>query len=193
MNRWIAPFDNRGDARTENAGQAFRILDAALPDGVENGVRVRDLLKDPFYLRLERKQGWFFVYVAHALVIVAAGALFGFVFHGEALRYAASWGVWAVAVRTVFVLHGTWSVNSVAHLFGYRNYETRDHSTNNWLVALISHGEGWHNNHHAEPRSAVHGHRWWEYDMSWWVIRTWERIGLVKDVVRPKVMQNKAA
>ena len=158
---------------------------------------VRDLLKDRFYLQLERKQGWFFVYVAHALVIVAIGALYGYIVSGqqssEALRYAASWGVWAVAVRTVFVLHGTWSVNSVSHLFGYRNYETRDHSTNNWLVALVSHGEGWHNNHHAEPRSAVHGHRWWEFDMSWWVIRTWERIGLVKDVVRPKVMQDKTA
>ena len=157
---------------------------------------VRDLLRDPFYLQLERKQGWFFVYTAHALIIMLVGAIFGYLIHGgnssEALRYAASWGVWAVAVRTVFVLHGTWSVNSIAHLFGYRNYETRDHSTNNWLVALISHGEGWHNNHHAEPRSAIHGHRWWEYDMSWWVISTWERIGLAKDVVRPKCMQERA-
>jgi stearoyl-CoA desaturase (delta-9 desaturase) len=154
---------------------------------------VRDLLRDPFYLKLERKQGWFLVYVAHALLIMLTGAVFGYLTHGgsssEALRYAASWGVWAVAVRTVFVLHGTWSVNSISHLFGYRNYETRDHSTNNWLVALISHGEGWHNNHHAEPRSAIHGHRWWEYDMSWWVIRSWEKMGLVKDVVRPKCMQ----
>mgnify|MGYP002038644131 CR=1 FL=1 len=107
----------------------------------------------------------------------------------EAARYAASWAGWGVAVRTVFVLHGTWSVNSMAHLFGYRNYETRDESTNNWLVALISHGEGWHNNHHAEPRSAAHGHRWWEYDMSWWIIRSWEMIGLAKNVVRPKCMQ----
>ncbi len=138
---------------------------------------VRDLLRDPFYLRLERKQGWFFVFLAHAMLITAAGAVTGYFVSGgltsEALRYAASWAVWAVAVRTVFVLHGTWSVNSVAHLFGYRNYETRDHSTNNWLVALISHGEGWHNNHHAEPRAAAHGHRWWEYDMSWRVIRRW--------------------
>jgi stearoyl-CoA desaturase (delta-9 desaturase) len=154
---------------------------------------VRDLLRDPFYLKLERRNGWFFIYVAHALVIMLMGALFGFFASGgqagEAFRYAASWGVWAVAVRTVFVLHGTWSVNSISHLFGYRNYDTRDESTNNWLVALISHGEGWHNNHHAEPRSAAHGHHWWEYDMSWWVIRTWEAMGLVKDVVRPKALQ----
>ena len=150
---------------------------------------VRDLLRDPFYLKLERKNGWFFIYVAHAVLIVLAGAIFGYFAAGEPLRYAVSWGVWAVAVRTVFVLHGTWSVNSIAHLFGYRNYDTRDHSTNNWLVALISHGEGWHNNHHAEPRSAAHGHRWWEYDMSWLVIRIWEKMGLAKDVVRPKAMQ----
>lgn len=154
---------------------------------------VRDLLRDRFYLRLERKDGWFFVFLAHAVMITAAGALCGYFVSGgvtsEAIKYAASWAVWAVAVRTVFVLHGTWSVNSVAHLFGYRNYETRDHSTNNWLVAIFTHGEGWHNNHHAEPRSAAHGHRWWEYDMSWRVIRAMEMVGLAKNVVRPKAMQ----
>ncbi len=151
---------------------------------------VRDLLRDPFYLRMERKKGWFFVFLAHAVAIVAAGGLVGYVVGGgsEAVHYAASWGVWAVAVRTVFVLHGTWAVNSVSHLFGYRNYETRDHSTNNWLVALVSHGEGWHNNHHAEPRSAAHGHYWWEMDMSWWVICALESVGLAKNVVRPKAM-----
>jgi fatty-acid desaturase len=154
---------------------------------------VRDLLRDPFYLRLERKGGWFFVFLAHAILITLAGGIYGYAVSGGllsgALKYSASWAVWVVAVRTVFVLHGTWSVNSVAHLFGYRNYETRDHSTNNWLVALLSHGEGWHNNHHAEPRSAAHGHRWWEFDMSWRIIRTMEAVGLAKDVVRPKSMQ----
>ena len=150
---------------------------------------VRDLLRDPFYLRLERHDGWFFVFLLHSILITSAGAITGYMVGGtgaEALRYAASWTVWAVAVRTVFVLHGTWSVNSLSHVFGYRNYETRDHSTNNWLVALISHGEGWHNNHHAEPRSAAHGHRWWEFDMSWRIIQGLELLGLAKDVVRPK-------
>lgn len=151
---------------------------------------VRDLLRDPFYLRLERRGGWFFVFVAHAILLTLIGALVGYFVDGGAgaMRYAASYYVWGVAVRTVFVLHGTWAVNSVAHAFGYRNYETRDASRNNWLVALLSHGEGWHNNHHAEPRAAAHGHRWWEYDMSWRVIRTMEMIGLAKDVVRPKSM-----
>ncbi len=155
---------------------------------------VRDLLRDPFYLRLERRGGWFFVFIAHAILIVLTGGVVGYFVSGglmsEALRYSASWAVWAVAVRTVFVLHGTWSVNSLSHVFGYRNYDTRDESTNNWLVALLSHGEGWHNNHHAEPRSAAHGHRWWEFDMSWRVIRALEAVGLAKDVVRPKSMQD---
>jgi fatty-acid desaturase len=154
---------------------------------------VRDLLRDPFYLKLERKDGWFFIFLSHAVLITAAGALCGYLVSGgvtsEAIKYASSWAVWAVAVRTVFVLHGTWSVNSLAHLFGYRNYETRDHSTNNWLVAVFTHGEGWHNNHHAEPRSAAHGHRWWEYDMSWRVIHAMELVGLAKNVVRPKAMK----
>ena len=57
---------------------------------------------------------------------------------------------------------------------------------NNWLVALLAHGEGWHNNHHADQRAAAHGHRWWELDMSWWVIRGLEAIGLATDVVRPR-------
>jgi stearoyl-CoA desaturase (delta-9 desaturase) len=156
---------------------------------------VRDLLRDPFYLRLERRGGWFFVFIFHALLITAAGAVTGYFVGGgdwmEALRYAASWAVWAVAVRTVFVLHGTWAVNSLSHVFGYRNYETREGSTNNWLVALWSHGEGWHNNHHAEPRSAAHGHHWWEFDMSWRIIQMMEMIGLAKDVVRPKAFNKK--
>jgi len=152
---------------------------------------VRDLLRDPFYLRLERRGGWFFVFLAHALVITMAGGLFGFLIGESAIQYAASWAVWAVAVRTMFVLHGTWAVNSIGHVFGYRNYETRDESRNNWLVSLWTHGEGWHNNHHAEPRSAAHGHRWWEFDMSWRVIQCLEKIGLVKDVVRPKAFVEK--
>lgn len=151
---------------------------------------VRDLLRDRFYLQLERRGGWFFVFLGHVIAIGVLGAIVGAVVGGgdgmTILRYTLSYLVWTAAVRTVFVLHGTWAVNSLAHVFGYRNYETRDASTNNWLVALWSHGEGWHNNHHAEPRSAAHGHRWWEFDMSWRIIQFLELIGLAKDVVRPK-------
>lgn len=150
---------------------------------------VRDLLRDPFYLKLERQDAWFLIYLVHAVLIVLIGGLVGWLGQGTAmgaLQLAASWGVWVVAVRTVFVLHGTWAVNSLTHVFGYRNYQTRDHSRNNWLVALTSHGEGWHNNHHAQPRAAAHGHRWWEFDMSWRIIQMMELVGLAKNVVRPK-------
>ena len=153
---------------------------------------VRDLLRDPFYMQLERKGLWFWIYVAHALVITAIGAAIGWFTAGttaETVRMAASLLVWGVFVRTVVVLNGTWAVNSLSHLWGYRNYATTDNSRNNWLVALLSHGEGWHNNHHADQRAAAHGHRWWEFDMSWWVIRGLEAVGLVKDVVRPRCWQ----
>ena len=150
---------------------------------------VRDLLRDPFYLKLERRGGWFMIFLAHTLVFALLGLAFGRLAGGswyEGLRVSASWLVWGVAVRTVFVLHGTWAVNSLAHVSGYRNYETRDASRNNWLVAMLAHGEGWHNNHHATPRAARHGHRWFELDMSWGVIRLLEMVGLAHDVVRPK-------
>jgi stearoyl-CoA desaturase (delta-9 desaturase) len=153
---------------------------------------VRDLLRDPFYMQLERNGLWFWIYVAHALVITAIGAAIGWFTAGttaETVRMAASLLVWGVFVRTVVVLNGTWAVNSLSHLWGYRNYATTDNSRNNWFVALLSHGEGWHNNHHADQRAAAHGHRWWEFDMSWWVIRGLEAVGLVKDVVRPRCWQ----
>lgn len=150
---------------------------------------VRDLLRDPFYLQLERGQSWFTVYAVHALVLTALGFAIGWATTRTmtgATQMAASMFVWGVVVRTVLVLHGTWAVNSVTHTWGYRNYETTDNSRNNWLIALFSHGEGWHNNHHADQRSAAHGHRWWEFDMAWWVIRALEAVGLARNVVRPR-------
>lgn len=148
----------------------------------------RDLLKDPFYLKLERRGLWVKIFWLHAAIITLLGGLYGLATVGTsgAIQMAASWLVWGVFVRTLVVLHGTWSVNSIGHVFGYKNYKTRDDSRNNWFVALISHGEGWHNNHHAQPRAAHHGHRWFEFDMSWWVIRLLESAGLAKDVVRAK-------
>jgi hypothetical protein len=75
-----------------------------------------------------------------------------------------------------------WSVNSVAHIWGYRNYDTPDVSRNNTLVALLAGGEGWHNNHHADSRSARHGHKWWEIDLTWMAIRLLMLLGLAKNV-----------
>jgi len=96
-----------------------------------------------------------------------------------------SWVLWGVAVRTVFVYHGTWFVNSASHTWGYRNYDTNDQSTNLWWVALLSFGEGWHNNHHGDQRAASHGRRWFELDMTYWTIRLLGLVGLARNIVRP--------
>ncbi len=94
-----------------------------------------------------------------------------------------SWLLWGLAVRMVYVFHVTWFVNSATHIWGYRNYETSDDSRNLWWVGLLAFGEGWHNNHHAFQRMAAHGHKWWEFDMTYWVILAMERLGLVWNVV----------
>ncbi len=146
---------------------------------------VRDLLRDPFYFRLERKGFWLMIYLAHAAMFFVAGLAYAWITTGSflsGLQFGLSLLVWGVFVRTVFVLHGTWSVNSAAHLWGYRNYDTSDNSRNNFLVALLTHGEGWHNNHHADQRSIRHGHRWWEFDMSYRIIRLLEMLGLAHDL-----------
>ena len=90
--------------------------------------------------------------------------------------------LWGLCVRMVMTYHSTWFVNSATHLWGYRNYETRDQSRNLWWVALLAYGEGWHNNHHAHPRTARAGHKWWEVDMTWWSIRALELCGLATEV-----------
>ncbi len=150
---------------------------------------VRDMLHDNFYFVLERYLGWLWIYIAHAVAILGLGFLFGLAYGLNlqgATQLGLSWLVWGVFVRTVFTIHVTCAVNSVCHLWGYRNYETRDNSRNSWWVAALTFGEGWHNNHHADQRSARHGHYWYEYDPSWWTIKTLERLGLVWDVIGPK-------
>lgn len=92
--------------------------------------------------------------------------------------------LWAGLVRIFIVHHVTWSVNSICHTFGMREFETTDKSRNEWVVGLLAFGEGWHNNHHAFPRSAFHGLHWWQVDFSAYLIRTMERLGLAKDVYR---------
>jgi stearoyl-CoA desaturase (delta-9 desaturase) len=92
--------------------------------------------------------------------------------------------LWGGLVRMFFVHHITWSVNSVCHTFGRRAFATADRSRNQWMVGLLGMGEGWHNNHHAFPRSAVHGLDRWQLDVSAWVIGGFERLGLATDVQR---------
>jgi stearoyl-CoA desaturase (Delta-9 desaturase) len=94
--------------------------------------------------------------------------------------------LWGGFVRMCLTHHITWSVNSVCHTFGRRPYNTQDASRNNWLVGLLAFGEGWHNNHHAFPRSAFHGLEWWQFDLSSWIIRALEKTKLVWNVYRVK-------
>jgi stearoyl-CoA desaturase (delta-9 desaturase) len=116
-------------------------------------------------------------------IISAAACFLGHVVTAWIFVGALSWLVWGTCVRMVFVLHSTWLVNSASHIWGYRNYEIRDNSRNNWWVALITYGEGWHNNHHAYPRMANHGHRWWEFDLTFRTIRLMQALGLAWNVV----------
>lgn len=148
----------------------------------------RDIIKDPYYFRLERNLLWLWVNVIQMGVFYLAGFLAGWLSTGSVMggvQFGLSVLVWGVFVRTVAVWHITWSVNSVTHMWGYRNYETDENSKNNWIVGLISNGEGWHNNHHADQRSAAHGHRWWEFDVTYITIRVLQLVGLAKNVIRP--------
>jgi stearoyl-CoA desaturase (Delta-9 desaturase) len=97
--------------------------------------------------------------------------------------------VWGGLIRIAAYQHATFSVNSICHMFGRQDYRSRDEARNNWAVALLVFGEGWHNNHHAFPASARHGLRRWQLDMSWWVIRGLEKLGLVWNVKVPDAAQ----
>lgn len=90
--------------------------------------------------------------------------------------------LWGIFFRTVIGWHATWLVNSATHLWGTRRFETRDDSRNNPLIAALTFGEGWHNNHHAYPRSARHGIKWYEFDLNWIQIYLLGKIGLAKDL-----------
>ena len=103
---------------------------------------------------------------------------------GLGLYALGGWGfvVWGIFLRAVVVVHATWFVNSAAHTWGYRTYDTPEGSRNLWWVGLVAFGEGWHNNHHAFQRSARHGLAPREIDMTWWAIRAMQAVGLAWDV-----------
>ena len=148
----------------------------------------KDILQDPFYAWLEKNFNWVWIVLMSWGGFFVGGILVELLGGGgakDALQSGLSFLIWGVFVRTVLVWHITWSVNSVAHLWGYRNYETDESSRNNFIIGIISNGEGWHNNHHADPRSARHGHLWWELDVTWLTIRLLMTLGLARKVVTP--------
>ena len=125
-----------------------------------------DLARDPFYV-------WLNTY--HYMPLIGLGLIL-LAFGGIPLM------LWGVCVRVVVGLHATWLVNSATHMWGSRRFATRDRSRNSWWVALLTFGEGWHNNHHAHPTSARHGLAWYELDMSWMMIWFLRALRIAKSV-----------
>jgi sn-1 stearoyl-lipid 9-desaturase len=130
-----------------------------------------DLAKEPFYR-------WLTTYHWLPLTVL-----------GFTLLTIGGWGLvnWAIFLRVVLGLHSTWLVNSATHLWGRRRFATKDDSRNSWWVALLTFGEGWHNNHHAHPTSARHGLAWYELDVTWIQLRLLQALGLVWDVRVAKI------
>ncbi len=153
---------------------------------------VPDLVQDRFYRWIEGGLRWIWIYVAHAVAFLVAGIAIGVATTGSlsgGLQQGLSLLVWGVLLRTVAVWHITFSVNSLAHVAGYRNYATTDDSRNNWIVALLTVGEGWHNNHHQDPTSASNHHRWWELDVSYYEIKFLAAFGLASSVKPPRHLE----
>ncbi len=135
-----------------------------------------DLLKDNFHVVSTK-----YYYLTSVVVGAVLFAIGGW-----------SMVLWGIFLRTVWGWHSTWLVNSATHLWGKRRFETRDDSRNNGLIAAITFGEGWHNNHHANPRSAKHGMAWYEIDVNWLQIKFLEKIGLAEKVYAYKFENEKA-
>ncbi|MBV6434603.1 MAG: hypothetical protein IANPNBLG_04872 [Bryobacteraceae bacterium] len=130
-----------------------------------------DLAKHKFYVWLNN---WHWVpMVVLGVILYAAGGL--------------PMMLWGICLRVVVGLHSTWLVNSATHMWGARRFATRDDSRNNWWVALLTFGEGWHNNHHAHPTSARHGLAWYEFDVSWITLKFMRLVGLAKSIQVAKV------
>jgi fatty-acid desaturase len=172
-----AHSDHKGDPHTVRLGLTWAHMHWLLgenrhtPTGDEMKRLAPDLYAQPFYRFL--KYANIPLQVALGLVLLHFGGW--------------SWVVWGIFVRLVLTYHSTWLVNSASHSSGYRTYRTGDRSTNSWWVALLSFGEGWHNNHHAFPYSARHGMAWWEIDMTWWHIKFLRFLGLADKVRVPSI------
>lgn len=127
-----------------------------------------DMIKDRYYV-------WLTKYYYVPLIVVGLGLL---AFGGFGVM------LWGVFLRVTLGLHATWLVNSATHMWGRQRFETGEDSRNSWWVALLTFGEGWHNNHHAHPTSARHGLKWYEIDFNWWGIRALQFLGLARRIKR---------
>ena len=138
---------------------------------------IPDLIKDKMLVRMNDN---YFVLV---LLSLAIPTIIGFCidsWSGAALGF-----LWGGLVRVFVTHHITWSINSICHVFGKRDYKSSDHSTNNAICGILACGEGWHNNHHAFPSSARHGLKWWQFDLSWIVIKLMSYVGLAWNIKLP--------
>jgi stearoyl-CoA desaturase (delta-9 desaturase) len=189
------PHSPRGGFFWSHLGWVL-VYDPAIRDSATYERYARDLIQDRFYKKLEKHSVWVAIHLGQWSAFLVIGVLvggLGVLDLGGALRLGLSWLVWGVFVRTVAVWHITWSVNSVTHLWGYRNYATQDDSCNNFLVGLIATGEGWHNNHHSDPRCVKNGHRWWELDVTYLTVRMLATFGLAWHLVLPRRRQTPLA
>ena len=193
--------DDRGDPHSPRAGFFWAHMGWLFVASDNSDPRLvmeqyaKDLLNDPFYAKLERGGAWSRLALYSLVLYFSVGAVTAVLTGGtaaEAVQFGSSLVVWGVAVRIVWVWHVTMSVNSVTHTWGYRTHATPDDSRNNPIIGILAFGEGWHNNHHAFPRSARHGHRWWELDLTWVIIKGLSWIGMVKilDVTVPGAIRS---
>ena len=135
---------------------------------------------------------WLFFFNKHYLYWVLLGLalpfLAGWMYYGNLIGGIQVF-LWAGLVRIFLVHHGTWCINSLCHLHGAAPFNSRDRSKNNWFVALITLGEGWHNNHHAFPTTASNQFHWWQLDPTGWIIQLLSFVGLASRVQRPTKAQ----
>jgi stearoyl-CoA desaturase (Delta-9 desaturase) len=152
--------------------------------GMERGWQYgRDLYEDRLIRWIDR------LYLLWVVVTFGLPFLVGYLVGGMSWAVGLEALVWGGFVRVFAYQHATFSVNSICHMFGGRSYRSRDESRNNWVVAMLTMGEGWHNNHHAFPSSARHGIDRLQLDVSWWTIRALEKLGLAWDVKLPDSRQ----
>ena len=167
-----AHTDTKGDPHTPHDGRWWSHMGWILMGTAQQHDRAvlnayaPDLMKDRFYVWLNRL--FFVPSILLGLVLLALGGW--------------SMLMWGIFMRVTIGLHATWLVNSAAHIWGTRRFTTQDNSTNSWWVALLTFGEGWHNNHHAYPSAARHGLAWYEIDINWWGIRTLQLLKLATSI-----------